>query len=59
MLLLTKQLPKAKDLVMMSGAVFRLGGADHYGSSWSLIYYLTKMGQKGLLDRYFQELMQG
>ncbi len=58
-LLISKQLPRIKDLILMDGNTFRRHGAWHYGSSWSLIYYLIKTGQKSLLDRYFEELMQG
>ncbi len=58
-LLHMKQLPRLKELMLMSGQTFREGGALHYGSSWAAIFYLVKTGQKPLLDRYFEELMLG
>ncbi|MBI2931644.1 MAG: DUF1570 domain-containing protein [Planctomycetes bacterium] len=58
-LLMGGQLPRLKDLILMSGDDFRRYGAWHYGSSWALIFYLNKVGQKALLDRYFEELMTG
>ena len=53
------ELPGLKETFMMSGEVFRARGAWHYSTSWSAIYFFIKSGRKGLLDRYFEALMEG
>ncbi|MBI4563485.1 MAG: hypothetical protein HY716_02165 [Planctomycetes bacterium] len=58
-LLHTNRLPGLKELFLMDGATFRKGGALHYGSSWSAIYFFIKSGRKSVLDRTFEALMEG
>jgi len=53
------QLPKLKDVFLMSSETFRSRGAWHYATSWSVIYYFIKSGRKAMLDRYFEALMEG
>ncbi len=58
-MLSSKQLPSMKEIFMMDRATFRKEGALHYGSSWSVIYWMHRSGNRHILDRYFEALMAG